>query len=117
MQKRTLIGASVIIIATLLFAFFYMSRQTPSNGENGWDTFTQPKNGDNYFTQPKIVYKAALTVDCHVSSSYWERNIVTDLPDYVNTISYSVANIGNSAASNVYLEIKRARINQTHAFG
>lgn len=83
-----------------------MSRQIAPSGENGWNAYTQPKNGGNSFTEPEIIYKADLAVDCYVSNSYWERNLVTDLPDYVNTIRYSVTNIGNSAASNVYFEIK-----------
>ena len=106
MQKRLIIAASAISIATVVVAFFVMSRQIFPSGENAWNDFTQPKNGGTSPSEPKIIYKANLDVNCYVSNSYWARNLVTDLPDCVNTISYSVTNIGNSAASNVYLEIK-----------
>jgi hypothetical protein len=105
-KKRLIIAASVITIAAVVVAFFVMSRQLSPIGENGWNDSTQSENGGNSFTEPEIIYKADLDVNCYMSNSYWARNLVTDLPDSVNTISYSVTNIGNSAASNVYLEIK-----------
>lgn len=106
MQKRLIIAFSAVSIAVVVVAFFVMSRQISPNGGNGWNTFTEPENGGNSFTEPEIIYKADLDVSCYVSNSYWARNLVTDLPDSISTISYSVTNIGNSAASNVYLEIK-----------
>lgn len=106
MQKHLIIALSVVIIAALIVAFFVMSRQTAPSGENGWNTSTQPRNGDTSFNEPTIIYASDLDVNCYVSNSYWTRKLVADLPYYVSTISYSVTNNGNSAASNVYLEIK-----------
>jgi hypothetical protein len=105
-QKRLITAVSIITIAVVIFAFFVMSRKLFTNRENGWNDSTQPENGGNSFIGPEITYKADLDVNCYVSNSYWARNLVSDLPDCIDTISYSVTNIGNSAASNVYLEIK-----------
>jgi hypothetical protein len=105
-RKRLIIAVGAVSIAVMVIAYFVMSHQMSPSGENDWNAFTEPKNGGNSFTEPEIVYKADLDVKCYISNSYWARNLVSDLPDCVNTISYSVTNIGNSAASNVYLEIK-----------
>jgi len=95
-QKRLIIVAGVITVVAVIVAFGFMSRPISPSGKNGW----------NSFTEPKITYKADLSVNCYVSDSYWARNSVTDLPDCVNTMVCSVTNIGNAAASNVNLEIK-----------
>jgi len=95
-QKRLIIMASVITIAALIVAFLVMSRQTVPSGDNSW----------NGFNQPIITYVADLDVRFYVSNGYWARNAFTNLPEYISTVSCSVANIGNSAASNVYFEIK-----------
>jgi hypothetical protein len=55
---------------------------------------------------PTPIPRVVLQVSSYISDSYWTRNSVTDLPDYVNTIVCSVTNTGNAPASNVNLEIK-----------
>jgi hypothetical protein len=47
-----------------------------------------------------------LNVNSYASESFWTRNTATDLPDYVTNVVCQVANTGNTAASNVNLEIK-----------
>lgn len=96
MQRGLIAAAVVVIVVAVSVVFLVVSNRLSNSGNSIWDSVTEPK----------ITYKAELSVNCYVSNSYWTRNSVTDLPDYVDTIACSVTNIGNSAASNVNFEIK-----------
>lgn len=91
-SKKVIISLSAVAVAVIIIAFFIVSYQASPNGKPIWN--------------PIIEYKAILNVNSQVSNSYWTRSPTTDLPDYVNEIVCYVRNTGNTAASNVNLEIK-----------
>lgn len=95
-SKKAIISLSAVAIAAIIIVFFVVSYQASPSGKTIW----------NSVIEPKITYKAVLNVNSQVSNSYWARNLTTDLPDYVNEIVCYVRNTGNTAASNVNLEIK-----------
>src|SRR3989304_5492258 len=96
LRKRLIVAASAVSVVAVIVAFIVVSYQISPGGETVW----------NSVIEPQITYKAILNVNGYVSNSYWTRNSVTDLPNYVSTVFCSVTNTGNSHASNVNLEIK-----------
>jgi len=57
------------------------------------------------FTQSPI-FRAALKVSAYRTSESWSRNNITDLPDYVSVVEYSVSNVGGAAAAKVDITVR-----------
>lgn len=95
-RKAILTLVTVLIVAVLLDLFINSVWQTRTgNGQNG----IFPNSP--FLPSPSPVLK----VSERLLAAYWTRDSITDLPDYVSNIQYSVSNYGNANAENVSIKI------------
>jgi hypothetical protein len=101
-SKTAKIPIVVIVVASVALAstsavLLLGPLQSRNNVQNN-----NPQNNNNGNTTPR---KTILNVHGSVTNGHWIRDVITDLPDYDSTVSYSVSNSGNLDASNVNISI------------
>ena len=102
-SKKAITSLIVVIVVIIILGSFiihsHLQTKTPSNGQN-----TQQQTPPQVLPPPQVL-RAVLRVNGYVYGGYWMRDTITDLPNFVSNIRYSISNIGNANAVNVSVTI------------